>query len=92
MDRKTVKHVAEVARLDLTDKELDQFSRDMGSILEAFKAIGKADTKDVKPAFQPVDVKNVTRADVVEPCLKQNEALSNTKNKEEGFFRGPKVV
>jgi aspartyl-tRNA(Asn)/glutamyl-tRNA(Gln) amidotransferase subunit C len=92
MDRKTVKHVAEVARLSLTDKELDQFSKDLGSVLESFKALGKADTKNVKPAFQPVDVKNVTRPDNVEPCLRQDEALANTKNKEDGFFRGPKVV
>jgi len=92
MDRKTVKKVAEIARLRLTEKEAGKFSKDMTSILDAFKELEKADTKDVKPTFQPVPVKNVTREDVVEPCLPHSEAMANTKNKEQGSFKGPKVV
>jgi aspartyl-tRNA(Asn)/glutamyl-tRNA(Gln) amidotransferase subunit C len=92
LDRKTVKKVAEVARLNLTEGELSRFSEDLNSILDAFKALGKVDTKDVKPTFQPVDIKNVTREDKVEPSISQAEALANTENKEEGHFKGPKVV
>jgi aspartyl-tRNA(Asn)/glutamyl-tRNA(Gln) amidotransferase subunit C len=92
MDRKTVKKVAEIARLNLTEGELGRFSLDMISILDAFEVLQKVDTKKVKPTFQPVDMKNVTREDVVEPSLPQEEALANTKNKEEGHFKGPKVV
>ncbi len=92
MDRKTVKKVAEIARLNLTEGELGRFSDDMNSILEAFKALGKVDTKGVRPTSQPVDNKNVMREDKVEPGLSQPEALANTQNKEEGNFKGPKVV
>ena len=46
----------------------------------------------MKPTFQPVDVKNVMRQDVVEPSLSQKEALANAKQKEQGHFKGPKVV
>ena len=92
LDRKTVHKVAEVARLNLTEGELSRFSEDMNSILDAFKALGKVDTRDVKPTFQPVDIKNVTREDKVEPSISQAEALANTENKEEGQFKGPKVV
>ncbi len=92
LDRKTVKKVAEIARLNLTEGELSRYSEDLVSILEAFKVLGKVDTKNVKPTFQPVDIKNVTREDKVEPCLPQSEALANAKNKEEGNFKGPKVV
>ena len=92
IDRKTVNKVAEVARLNLTEGELSRFSEDMVSILDAFRVLGKVDTKKVKPTFQPVDIKNVTREDKVEPCLPQKEALANASNKEEGHFKGPKVV
>jgi len=92
IDKKTVKRVAEVARLELSEKELDNFSEDLVSILEAFKVIEKVDTQKVKPTFQPVEVKNRTRPDAVEPGLSQEEALTNTRNKEDGFFKGPKVV
>ncbi len=92
IDKKTVKKVAEVARLNLTESELSRFSDDLSSILDAFKAIGKVDTRKARPTFQPVDVKNVTREDTVEPSLPQKEALANADNKEEGHFKGPKVV
>lgn len=92
LDRKTVKKVAETARLNLTDGELGRFSEDLVTILDAFKVLGRVDTKKVRPTFQPVDIKNVTREDNVEPCLPQKEALANAGNKEEGHFKGPKVV
>ena len=92
VSKDVVRKVAEVARLNLSEAELTKFSEDMSSILDAFKEINKANTKDVRPTFQPVDVKNVMREDAVEPGLPQDEALANTKNKEDGFFRGPKVV
>src|SRR3989344_2439602 len=44
----------------------------------------------IKPSFQPIEVKNVLREDSVQKC--EEDMLSNTKNKEEGFFKGPKVI
>ncbi len=92
MDKKTVHKVAEIARLNLTEGEVSRFSEDLISILAAFKVLQRVDTKKARPTFQPVDIKNVIREDKVEPCLPQDEALANTKNKEEGHFKGPKVV
>lgn len=93
IDKKTVKKVAEISRLKLTEGEISRFSEDLISILDAFKILNMADTKNVKPTFQPIDTKNVTREDRVEPGLSHEEAMANTRsNKEEGHFRGPKVV
>ena len=88
----TVKRVAQVARLRLSDEEVQKFSKDLGSILEAFQDLGKVPTEGVKPSFQPIETKNVLRKDSVEPSLAQEQALSNTKNREKGFFKGPKVA
>lgn len=50
-------------------------------------------TDSVKPSFQPIEMKNVTREDKVEKSLGQREALSNVKkNKERGYFIGPRVT
>ena len=46
----------------------------------------------VEPSFQPVELKNMTREDKVEDSLKQEEALANTKNKKDGYFKGPRAV
>lgn len=91
-NKKILRKVAEVARLELTEKEVAEYSKDLGDMLKAFKVIDKVPTKNVKPTFQPVDVKNILRKDVVESSLTQKEALSNAKQKEQGYFKGPKAV
>ena len=92
IEKKTVKKVADLARINLTEKELEKFSKDLESILEAFKKLDKVNTDKVKPSFQPTPIKNVFRKDEVKKGLTQEEALANTKNKEKGYFKGPKAV
>ena len=92
VDKELIEHVAEVARLKLSDKEIIKFAKELKEILEAFSTIDKYDTKGVKLSFQPVDIKNFMREDVVEESLSQEEALSNTEQKKDGYFKGPKAV
>lgn len=87
-----IKKIAKTARLNLTVDEAKAFSKDMENILEAFKGLEKADTNGVEPTTQPVEVRNVFREDKKENCLQQKDALSNSKNTEKGYFRGPKAV
>ena len=86
----TVRHVAKIARLELTKREVDKFQKDMNEILAAFKILDEAPNAD--PSFQPVEIKNVFREDKIETCLPNEVALKNTKHKEKGFFKGPKAV
>lgn len=91
--QKTVKKVAEIARLDLTEAEIKKFSEDLKNILEAFGELEKVKTDGIEPTFQPLEVKDVLREDKAEGCLSQKTALDNVKkNKEDGYFKGPKVV
>lgn len=85
-----VRKVAKTARLELTEAEVKKFSKDLNDILLAFKDIDKA--PEAKPSFQPLDVKDVLRNDIGEKCLSQEQALANTKHKENGFFKGPRAV
>ncbi len=92
MPESIVEKVAKVARLELTEIEKKKFEKDMKEILSAFSTLDKVKTEGVEPAFQPIETKNVLREDVVEECLSQEDALANTKHKENGFFKGPRVV
>lgn len=92
VDRKTVEKVAEAARLDLSEKELKEFSGDLAEILSAFKTLQKADTRGVEPSFQPLPMQNVLREDRVEKGLSQKQALANARLKEKGYFKGPRAV
>ncbi len=94
MPENIVDKVAKVARLELTDAEKKKFEKDMKDILAAFGSLDKAKTDGVEPAFQPIETKNALRDDVIEECLSQEDALSNVPktHKENGFFKGPRVV
>ena len=86
-----VKKVAKIARLDLTEGEVKKFSKDLNDILSAFKDLDKAKA-NVEPSFQPLEIKDVVRDDKSEDVFSQETALSNTKHKEKGFFKGPRAV
>ncbi len=90
IDRKLVKHVAQIARLELTEEELNKFTEQLKSILHAFKSIDAVDTANVEPSFHPQPLKNDWRDDKVKPW--QWQPLANTKHKEGKYFKGPKIV
>lgn len=87
-----VKHVAALARLSLSKKEVKKFTKELGDMLEAFKVLDEPNTEKVKPAFHPLELKNIMREDKVEEGLTQEGALKNTKHKENGYFKGPRIV
>ncbi len=88
----TIERVMKTAKLSLTDSEKKAYSKDMKNILAAFASLDEVDVCGVKPAFQPIDIKDRTREDVVEDSLIQKDALANTKNKKNGYFVGPKAI
>lgn len=92
IDAKLVKKVAELARLELSEKEIDKFIPELKEILNAFSKIDEVNTKGVKPSFQPVELKDFTREDIAEPSLSQEDALANSEHKKDGYFKGPKAV
>lgn len=92
IDRKLLEHVAEVARLKLTEEEIKKFLPQLKEALEFFSKLDAVNTDNVKPSFQPVEIRNVMREDEPKKCLSQDEALSLTEHKKDGYFKGPRAV
>jgi aspartyl-tRNA(Asn)/glutamyl-tRNA(Gln) amidotransferase subunit C len=92
IDKELIENVAKIARLELSEKEKEIFVKDFKEILGAFSDINSCDTKGIEFSFQPVELKNMTREDKVEKSLSQEEALSNTELKKDGYFKGPRAV
>ena len=88
----TVRTVAHLARLALSDSELKAAQSDLNEILSSFKIMDSVKTDGIEPSFHPMPVVNVTREDKIEPSLGQERALAQTKHKHEGYFKGPRVV
>ena len=92
VDKELIEQVATVARLNLSDNEKEQFVKDFKEILDAFSKISECPTKGLEPSIQPVKIDAVLREDVVEDSLSQKDALKNSKNNKDGYFRGPRAV
>jgi len=87
-----VRHVALLARLELSDDEIKQIGGDLNSILEHIDEIQQLDLEGVEPTAHPLDVVNMTRADVIKPGLSQDDALKNAPEAENGSFVIPQIV
>lgn len=92
VDIELLRRVAAVARLNLTDDELHQFQTEFKDVLDAFSKIDAIDTEGIPPSFQPVEISNSLREDIIKPSLTQEEALRNSEHKSDGYFKGPKVA
>jgi aspartyl-tRNA(Asn)/glutamyl-tRNA(Gln) amidotransferase subunit C len=82
-----VRHLANLARIDVTDKEVDLFASQLGLIVESMATIKAAVAGDVPATSHPIPMANVYREDVVEPSLTQAEALSAAPDSADGRFR-----
>jgi aspartyl-tRNA(Asn)/glutamyl-tRNA(Gln) amidotransferase subunit C len=92
ISRDDVAHLARLARLALTDDELDSFSGQLDAILEHVSRIQAVDVTDVEPTGNPLKDVNVTRPDTVVPSLSQRDALSGAPRAEEGRFAVPQIL
>jgi aspartyl-tRNA(Asn)/glutamyl-tRNA(Gln) amidotransferase subunit C len=91
ISRKEVEHVANLARLQLTEEEAEQYTKDLNAILEFAAKLNELDTSDVPPTSHATDVKNVMREDENRPSLPREEALRNAADHEDGQFKVPAV-
>ncbi len=90
--RADVEHVAQLARLALDDDELDQFTRELGVILEHAEDIAALEIDDVEPTAHPLPLVNVLRPDEVTPPLPRDEVLAEAPAVEDGRFRVPRIL
>jgi aspartyl-tRNA(Asn)/glutamyl-tRNA(Gln) amidotransferase subunit C len=87
-----VEHLARLARLELTEEELERLRRQLPAILEAAARVGEVAAEDVPPTSNPIARSNVYRPDRITPCLTTEEALSTAPEAEAGRFKVPRIV
>lgn len=86
MDKQTLKHIAELSRISLTDQELDKFTPQMQTILDSAKELQKIDTTGINPMKRHIPF-SALREDVPTDSLSQEDVLKNAKYKENGHVK-----
>jgi aspartyl-tRNA(Asn)/glutamyl-tRNA(Gln) amidotransferase subunit C len=89
ISRDEVVHVARLARLELTDEELDRFAGQLDAILEAVGKVSELDLSEAEPTLHPLALSNVWAEDEPRPSLTVEEALANAPDREGDAFRVP---
>lgn len=89
--KEQVKHVAKLARLSLTEEEVELYTKQLSKILDYIDQLSEVNTNGVEPMTQPIPMVNVMREDVVKKQFERNELLKNAPQEEYGFFRVPRI-
>jgi aspartyl-tRNA(Asn)/glutamyl-tRNA(Gln) amidotransferase subunit C len=92
LTRAQVEHVAGLARLALTDEEIDALTTELGAILEHAAQVSALDTAGVPATAHPLPLVNVFRADVARPGVDRDEVLACAPEVEDGRFRVPRIL
>ena len=92
LTREDVAHVAHLARLDITDEEIDLYTGQLGAVLEHAADIAAIDLGDVPPTAHPLPITNVLRDDTLAPSLDRDEVLSQAPAVEDGRFKVPRIL
>jgi aspartyl-tRNA(Asn)/glutamyl-tRNA(Gln) amidotransferase subunit C len=90
--RDEVAHLARLARLAVTDAELDVFAGQLDVILGSVARVGEVAADDIPPTSHAVPLENVFRPDELRPGLTQEQALSGAPASEDGRFRVPQIL
>ncbi|WP_273841496.1 Asp-tRNA(Asn)/Glu-tRNA(Gln) amidotransferase subunit GatC [Rubrobacter calidifluminis] len=91
ISRDEVRHVAELARLELTDEELERIGGQLGAILQSIEKIGELDLSGVPPTANPLNLTNVLRPDEPQEELSVEQALANAPEVEGNLFVVPRI-
>ncbi len=87
-----VAKVAKLARLELTDETIAQYSAQLGDILGYMDKLGELDTQSVEPMYTPVDHTTVLREDEVKKLVPREDILKNAPETDGAFFIVPRIV
>ncbi len=89
--KEDVRHVAKLAELEFSDRQLEKFTSQLDKILEHVAKVSGVDTENVKPTSHVLDLKNVYREDTEKESVSQTEALKNGPAIKDGGFLVPKI-
>jgi aspartyl-tRNA(Asn)/glutamyl-tRNA(Gln) amidotransferase subunit C len=92
LSRQEIAHLARLARLAVTDEELDLFAGQLAIVLDAVARVGEAPVEDVAPTTHAVPMTNVMRPDEVRPSLPRDVVLAGAPAAEDDRFRVPRIL
>jgi aspartyl-tRNA(Asn)/glutamyl-tRNA(Gln) amidotransferase subunit C len=92
LTREDAAYVARLARIDLTDEELDLYAGQLATVINHAAEVAALPTEGVVPTSHPLPIRNVLRPDTLQPCLDREEVLAQAPAVEDGRFSVPSIL
>ncbi|MBA3926868.1 Asp-tRNA(Asn)/Glu-tRNA(Gln) amidotransferase subunit GatC [Listeria rustica] len=92
ISKETVERVANLARLEVSDQEAENFAKQLGNIIHMVEKLDELDTANVEPTSHAIEVSNVLREDKSIAGLPREEVLKNAPDKQDGMFKVPTIM
>jgi aspartyl-tRNA(Asn)/glutamyl-tRNA(Gln) amidotransferase subunit C len=89
---KQVEHLAELARIELTEEEKDVLTGQLNAVLDYFRILDEADTENIQPILSVLELNNVWREDAPKSSLKVEDVLEGVPRKEKNYIRSPRIA
>ena len=90
--KKEVAHIAELARLSFSGKEMELFTEQLNQILVYMEKLNEIDTSEIKPTYHALDLINVFREDQIEPSLSTQKVLFNAPQSDKDMVTVPRII
>jgi aspartyl-tRNA(Asn)/glutamyl-tRNA(Gln) amidotransferase subunit C len=87
-----VKYIASLSRLEFKENELEDFTKEFNQILNYINKLNELNTDNIEPLSHPIEKKNVFREDKIIESLNREEALKNSSDHTDEYFKVPKVI
>lgn len=91
VSKDSVAHIANLAKIKISNEEIESFQKEMNKILDYFKMIDELNTDDTEPTWNVLDQVNVLREDKEKKSFDQDTALKNAPQKERGYIKAPRI-
>jgi aspartyl-tRNA(Asn)/glutamyl-tRNA(Gln) amidotransferase subunit C len=92
LSRADVEHVAHLARLGLTDQELDRLEGQLNHILDQYTILSQVQTDHIAPTAQTIELENILRDDVTRPAMPVDEVLANAADAQDDYIVVPAIL
>jgi aspartyl-tRNA(Asn)/glutamyl-tRNA(Gln) amidotransferase subunit C len=90
--KEDVEYIAKLARLELKDTEIDNYTNQLNQILEYMDKLNEVDTSNVEPLLHPVENQNVFREDKIKNTSSKEDTMKNAPQSDGNFFKVPKII